>query len=398
MSESMSETDPDSHKLLEEERARRSEAERVSRLKDEFLATLGHELRAPLNAILGWSRLLESGRLGAAEARHGGQIIARNVRSLAQLVDDLLDMTGIVSGKIRMDLEETDLAEIVKAVLENMQATADEKGLILQKELPASACLVFGDPHRLQQAIWNLLSNAVKFTARGGTVTTSLKCADGDWEVRISDTGIGFEPEVVPTLFDRFRPPDRSIRRGHQGLGIGLSIVKQLVELHGGRVSGASAGAGRGATFHVSLPRVAPREYVEITGANRITRFDLEGVRVLVVDDELDTLELSRQVLGGYHAQVETAASTDAALATLDAFRANVLVSDLSMPGRDGYDLIRAVRINQSAESLPAAALTAFARPEDAVRAHDAGFQMHLAKPVEPEELARIVAQLAGRA
>ncbi len=250
----------------------------------------------------------------------------------------------------------------------------------------------------MQQAIWNLLSNAVKFTARGGTVTTSLKCADGHWEVRISDTGIGFEPEAVPTLFDRFRAPDRSIRRGHQGLGIGLSIVKQLVELHGGRVSGTSAGAGRGATFHVSLPRVAPREYVEITGANRITRFDLEGVRVLVVDDELDTLELSRQVLGGYHAQVETAASTDAALATLDAFRANVLVSDLSMPGRDGYELIRAVRINQSAESLPAAALTAFARPEDAVRAHDAGFQMHLAKPVEPEELARIVAQLAGRA
>jgi len=394
----MSETDPDPHKLLEEERARRTEAERVSRLKDEFLATLGHELRAPLNAILGWSRLLESGRLGAAEARHGGQIIARNVRSLAQLVDDLLDMTGIVSGKIRMDLEETDLAEIVAAVLENMQATADEKGLTLHKELPSAPCLVFGDPHRLQQAIWNLLSNAVKFTARGGTVTTSLKCTEGDWAIRIADTGIGFEPDVLPTLFDRFRESDRSSRPGHQGLGIGLSIVKQLVELHGGRVWGASAGAGRGATFHVTLPRVAPRNYTETNGSAASTGIDLEGVRVLVVDDESDTLELSRQVLGGYHAQVETADSTDAALATLDAFHANVLVSDLSMPGRDGYELIRAVRINQSAESLPAAALTAFARPEDAVRAHDAGFQMHLAKPVEPEELARIVAQLAGRA
>jgi CheY-like chemotaxis protein len=250
----------------------------------------------------------------------------------------------------------------------------------------------------LQQAIWNLLSNAVKFTARGGTVTTSLKCTEGDWAIRIADTGIGFEPDVLPTLFDRFREPDRSSRPGHQGLGIGLSIVKQLVELHGGRVWGASAGAGRGATFHVTLPRVAPRNYIETNGSAASTGIDLEGVRVLVVDDESDTLELSRQVLGGYHAQVETADSTDAALATLDAFHANVLVSDLSMPGRDGYELIRAVRINQSAESLPAAALTAFARPEDAVRAHDAGFQMHLAKPVEPEELARIVAQLAGRA
>lgn len=398
MSESMSDTETELQKRLDEERALRAEVERISRLKDEFLSTLGHELRAPLNAILGWSRLLESGRLGASEVQRGGHTIARNVRALAQLVDDLLDMSGMVSGKIRMDPEETDLGEIVEAALETMQATADAKGVTLHKELPSSACLVFGDPHRLQQTVWNLLNNAVKFTLRGGTVTTTLVRAYGDWEVRISDTGVGFAPEVLPTLFDRFRQADPANRHGAPGLGLGLAIVKQLVELHGGRAWAESDGAGCGATFHVTLPRLAPRDYLENGNSSASTGIDLQGVRVLVVDDEPDTLELSRQVLGGYHAQVVTAASADAALATLDSLPVNVLVSDLGMPGRDGYELIRAVRESQSADTLPAAALTAFARPEDAVRAHDAGFQMHLAKPVEPEELARIVAQLAGRA
>jgi CheY-like chemotaxis protein len=381
---------------LAEEQALRAETERVSRLKDEFLATLGHELRTPLNAILGWSRLIEAGKLAPQEAQRGGQAIARNVRALVQLVDDLVDMSAIVNGKIRMDPEETDLAEVVQAVLETMQATAQAKGVTLLKALQPTECLVFGDPHRLQQIVWNLLSNAVKFTPRGGSVTTTLVRANGDWEVVIEDTGIGVAPADLSLIFDRFY---HNGKRDQPGLGLGLAIVKQLAELHGGRAWAHSAGAGHGAAFHVRLPRLAPREHR--SGASpepAAPGVDLQGVRVLVVDDEHDTLELSRQVLSGRRAIVVTAASVETALATLRTFVADVLVSDLAMPGRDGYELIRTVRSHRDARSLPAAALTAFARPEDAVRAQDAGFQIHLPKPVEPDELVRIVAQLAGRA
>lgn len=399
MSSHPSEVERDLEHRLREERALRADAERASRLKDEFLSTLGHELRAPLNAILGWSRLMESGRLGQEEVRRGGETIARNVRTLAQLVDDLLDLSGMVSGKIRLDAEETDIGEIIEAVLEKLQGTAEVKGVELRKALPESACLVFGDPHRLQQVVWNMLSNAIKFTPRGGVVTARLAPVDGNWEVRITDTGIGLAPERLPFVFDAYRQSDPASRREYPGLGLGLAIAKQIVELHGGRIWAASAGEGRGATFHVVLPRVAPR--AEAAGgsarAREPSRLDLQGVRVLIVDDEPDTLELTRRVLGAYRALVLTATSTDAALTILDGFHADVLISDLAMPGRDGYELIRSVRRNVGPDRLPAAALTAFARPEDAVRAHDAGFQMHLAKPVEPEELVRVVANLAGR-
>lgn len=389
----------DLEQRLSEEHSMRVAAERASRLKDEFLSTLGHELRAPLNAILGWSRLLESGRLGHEEVRRGGETIARNVRALAQLVDDLLDLSGMVSGKIRLDAEETDIGEIVEAALETLQSTADAKGVGLHKSLPDASCLVFGDPHRLQQVVWNMLSNAIKFTPRGGSVTASLAPAEGNWEVRIADTGIGLAPERLPIVFDPFKQSESASRREYPGLGLGLAIAKQIVELHGGRVWAVSPGEGLGATFHVVLPRVAPREQAD-TGAMRTrepTRLDLQGVRVLIVDDEADTLELTRRVLGSYRALVLTANSVDAALTVLNGFQADVLISDLAMPGRDGYELIRSVRESIGPDQLPAAALTAFARPEDAVRAHDAGFQMHLAKPVEPEELVRVVAHLAGR-
>ncbi|HTX24657.1 MAG TPA: hybrid sensor histidine kinase/response regulator [Steroidobacteraceae bacterium] len=384
---------------LAEERALRSEAERACRDKDEFLSTLGHELRAPLNAILGWSRLLESGRLAHDEVQRGGQTIARNVRALAQLVDDLLDLSGMVSGKIRLDAEETDIGEIVEAALETLQGTADAKGVVQRKALPTCECLVFGDPHRLQQVIWNMLSNAIKFTPRGGTVTATLAQVDGDWEVRITDTGIGLAAERLPSVFDPFKENSSGSRREYPGLGLGLAIAKQIVELHGGRVRAASAGEGRGATFYVLLPRVAPREQSrDGRGRARGTGpLDLEGVRVLIVDDEMDTLELTRRVLGSYHAMVLTATSVDSALSVLNGFQADVLISDLAMPGRDGYELIRSVRESVGPDQLPAAALTAFARPEDAVRAQDAGFQIHLAKPVEPDELVRVVAHLAGR-
>ncbi|HTT01619.1 MAG TPA: ATP-binding protein [Steroidobacteraceae bacterium] len=396
----MSGAEQDLEQRLAEESALRVQAEQASHQKDEFLSTLGHELRAPLNAILGWSRLLESGRLAPEEVRRAGQTIVRNVRALAQLVDDLLDLSGMVSGKIRLDAEETDLGEIIEAALETMQGTAEAKGIVLQKVLPAEACMVFGDPHRLQQVIWNLLNNAVKFTPRAGTVIARLEHAHCNWEVSIEDTGIGLAPQRLPLVFEPFTQTDAVNRRDYPGLGMGLAIAKQIVELHGGRVWAASAGEGLGATFHVSLPRVAPRAEASGAASDAFLEddgIDLNGVRVLVVDDEPDTLELSRRVLGGYHATVVTVANVDAALATLSGFHADVLISDLGMPGRDGYELIRTVRLNQGPDVLPAAALTAFARPEDAVRAQDAGFQMHLAKPVEPDELVRIVAHLAGR-
>jgi CheY-like chemotaxis protein/nitrogen-specific signal transduction histidine kinase len=399
MTSSQDQAQHELEQCLSHERTLRADAERASRQKDEFLSTLGHELRAPLNAILGWSRLLESGRLAHEEVRRGGETIARNVRALAQLVDDLLDLSGMVSGKIRLDAEETDLAEIVEAALETLQSTADAKGVALRKGLPTGECLVFGDPHRLQQVVWNMLSNAIKFTPRGGTVTATLAQADGNWEVRIADTGIGLAAERLPCVFDAFRDSDSPSRREYPGLGLGLAIAKQIVELHGGRVWAASAGEGQGSTFHVVLPRVAPRE--QSGGGTPRTRetgaLDLEGIRVLIVDDEADTLELTRRVLMSYHASVLTATSADSALSVLGGFQADVLISDLAMPGRDGYELIRSIRETVGPDQLPAAALTAFARPEDAVRAQDAGFQMHLAKPVEPEELVRVVAHLAGR-
>jgi len=397
----MADDERDLQARLDDERALRLEAERVSRLKDDFLATLGHELRTPLNSILGWSRLLESGRLASEEVQRGGHTIARNARSLAQLVDDLLDMSGMVSGKIRIDPEETDLCEIVVAAIETTQTAAEAKGVRITRAVEEPECTVFGDPHRLQQVIWNLLNNAVKFTPRGGTVHVALVHAGCNWEVRISDTGIGMGPGFVPFVFDRFRQAQPTTSHEQSGLGLGLAIVKQLVELHGGKVSATSEGEGHGATFYVTLPRVAPREVSTSRASfdfDEDELLDLHGVRVLIVDDEADTLELSRQVLGDRHAQVLTAPNVDMALQTLLTFSPDVLVSDLSMPGRDGYELIRAIRMTTGPDELPAAALTAFARPEDAVRAHDAGFQMHLAKPVEPDELVRVVAQLAGKA
>jgi CheY-like chemotaxis protein len=396
---STSQNPADLEQRLAEERALRVDAESSSRRRDEFLSTLGHELRAPLNAILGWSRLLESGRLAQEEVRRGGETIARNVRALAQLVDDLLDLSGMVNGKIRLDAEETDIGEIIEAAVETLQSTADAKGVSLRRSLPSASCLVFGDPHRLQQVVWNMLSNAIKFTPRDGVVTAALALSEGNCELRIADTGIGLAPELLPIVFDPFKQSDSASRREYPGLGLGLAIAKQIVELHGGRVWAVSPGEGRGSTFHVVLPRVAPREQPAAAAARARApgRPDLQGVRVLIVDDEADTLELTRRVLGSYRALVVTATSADAALTVLNGFPADVLISDLAMPGRDGYELIRSVRESIGPDQLPAAALTAFARPEDAVRAHDAGFQIHLAKPVEPEELVRVVAHLAGR-
>jgi CheY-like chemotaxis protein len=396
--------------LLATERNARIEAERNGRAKDEFLEALGHELRAPLNAILGWSRLMELGRLGLEETRSGGQTIARNARALAHIVDDLLDLSAVSTGKIRVDPEETDVCEIVEAALDILQSSAASKGVVLEKHLTTPECPVFGDPQRLQQVVWHLLSNAIKFTPRGGRAKVTVRAIADKCQIIVSDTGAGIADELLPYVFDRFWRTEAPDEHRYSGLGLGLSLAKRLVELHGGTITATSAGRNRGATFTVVLPRVAPRDnFVDEPSAAGEVRehmasnaalspqIDLTGLRVLVVDDEPDTLDLLRRVLGDSQAQVAAAPSVEAALATLGTFNPHVLISDVSMPGRDGYELIRAVRSTTSPECLPAAALTAYARPEDAARAREAGFQMHLTKPVEPCQLVRLVAQLAGR-
>ena len=396
---------------LDSERTARIEAERSGRLKDEFLEALGHELRAPLNAILGWSRLMELGRLGEEETRSGGQTIARNARALAHIVDDLLDLSAVSTGKIRVEPEETDICQIVEAALDILQPSAAGKGVILEKHLAPPECLVFGDPQRLQQVVWHLLSNAIKFTPRGGRAKVTVRTVGGHCQIDVSDTGAGISGELLPYVFDRYWRAEAPDEHRYSGLGLGLSLAKRLVELHGGTVAATSGGLNRGATFTVLLPRVAPRESeddsthvdpgtgVHVVLSERLLahQVNLTGLRVLVVDDEPDTLELLRRVLGDSQAQVVAAPSVEAALATLGAFNPHVLISDVSMPGRDGYELIRAVRSTTGPEDLPAAALTAFSRPEDADRAREAGFQMHLSKPVEPYELVKVVALLAGR-
>jgi signal transduction histidine kinase len=257
----------DPNDLLATERAARIEAERASQLKDEFLATLGHELRNPLNAILGWARLLELGRLSPEEAHGGAQTIVRNVRLLSQIVSDVLDVSGMVSGKTRIDPEETDVCEVIEATIETLKPTVLAKGIELDKQLAAATCLVFGDPHRLQQIMWNLLSNAVKFTPRRGRVAVTLECSGPSCRIAVSDTGDGIPQDLLPFVFDRFRQAQLPKTRPNRGLGLGLAIVKQLVELHGGSVAVDSAGAGHGATFTVTLPRLASLAETSGTGS-----------------------------------------------------------------------------------------------------------------------------------
>jgi CheY-like chemotaxis protein len=330
---------------------------------------------------------------------------------LAHIVDDLLDLSAVSTGKIRVEPEETDICQIVEAALDILQPSAAGKGVILEKHMTTPECLVFGDPQRLQQVVWHLLSNAIKFTPRGGRAKVTVRTVGGQCQIVVSDTGAGIAGELLPYVFDRFWRAEAPDEHRYSGLGLGLSLAKRLVELHGGRVTADSPGLNCGATFTVLLPRVAPREseddstsddpgtseHVVLSESLMAHEINLTGLRVLVVDDEPDTLDLLRRVLGDSQAQVAAAPSVEAALAALGAFNPHVLISDVSMPGRDGYELIRAVRLTTGPEDLPAAALTAYSRPEDAARAREAGFQMHLSKPVEPYELVKLVARLAGR-
>jgi signal transduction histidine kinase/CheY-like chemotaxis protein len=395
--------------LLENERSARNDAERASAMKDEFLATLSHELRTPLSAILGWSQVLRRQFREQPALQQGLETIERNARVQAQLIEDLLDMSRITSGKLRLDIQPTEPARFVEAAIETVAPAADAKGIRIEKLLDPLAGPVSGDPGRLQQVIWNLLSNAIKFTPKEGKVQVILQRVNSHIEISVADTGIGIAREFIPHVFDRFRQADASSTRTFGGLGLGLSIVKHLVELHGGTVRVKSPGEDRGTTFLVHLPLMvvhrsestAERLHPKAPKAAPLEfeRTDLSGITVLVVDDEPDARDLLRRVLSDCDAEVITAASAAEALTLVSERRPHVLVSDIGMPGTDGYELLRRVRLLGTARGgkIPAIALTAFARSEDRTRALRAGFLVHVSKPVEPSELVATVASVVGR-
>jgi PAS domain S-box-containing protein len=394
------------------EQAARAEAEAANRSKDEFLATISHELRTPLASIRGWSHMLRSGAVDDTMRERGLEIIERKAVDQAQLINDLLDVSRIITGKLRLEARPVELASLVHVAVDSLRPAADEKSLRLETELDRGAGRVMGDPERLQQVFWNLLSNAIKFTPEGGLVHVRLEHTDSHALLSISDTGIGIAEEFLPHVFDRFRQADSSSTRAYGGLGIGLSIVRHLVELHSGSVSAQSEGEGRGATFTITLPLIVAgvselspdgdwksTAQPAVEGASRQSNSELEGLRVLVVDDDADTCEMLSLVLVRRGALVKTALSARAALDSL-AWEPDVIVSDIGMPGQDGYDLIgklRALGLEQGRQ-IPAIALTAYAREEDRLHALSAGYQIHIPKPVEPHTLVAAIASLAGRA
>jgi len=395
--------------LLERERDARDQAERLSALKDEFLATLSHELRTPLNAILGWAAMLQRGVKDEATLRRALETIERNARAQGQLIDDLLDMSRIIAGTVRLDMQAIDPVRIVEAALGTVHPAAAAKGIVLRTHLGHSADVppleVRADPGRLQQVLWNLLANAVKFTPAGGTVQVLLGRDGNDAVIRVVDSGIGIAGDFLPYVFDRFRQQDASISRRHGGLGLGLSIARQLVELHGGTIAADSAGPHTGTTFTVRLPlapaaAVAAPAAVPRAGATPDLA-DLSGVRILVVDDMPDTLDVLEQILAESGAATTTAPGAHAALAQLERELPDVIVSDVGMPDVDGFELMRRIRRRAATAGIPAIALTAFTREDDRTRALEAGFTDYLAKPVEPAVLAaairRAVAQGRGQ-
>lgn len=392
--------------LLNAERVARTEAERLNVIKDEFLSTLSHELRTPLSAILLWSQVLRKVPDMSDDIEEGLDAIERNARAQTQLIDDLLDISQIISGKTRLELQTTDLCEVVESAVDSVRPSAEVKKIVLRKEIEPLAEPVPGDPWRLQQVIWNLLTNAIKFTPTGGEVDIHLERAKSNVEIRVRDSGIGIDAEFLPLVFERFRQADASTTRSYGGLGLGLSIAKDLVEMHGGTVRAESAGAGRGATFTVSLPLtpVGDMEVQDRPGKSNISEInceevDLAGVKVLVVDDEPDARTLINRILSHCEAEVVTAAGASEALKFLKAHRPDVLISDIGMPETDGFQFITQVRQLSPEEggNTPAIALTAFASSEDRTRALRAGFQLHVVKPIEAQELLAAVDSLLTR-
>jgi PAS domain S-box-containing protein len=377
------------------------EAQEANRIKDEFLATLSHELRTPLNAIVGWTKLLQDGRLDAAAQARAIATIDRNARAQTQLIEDILDVSRIVAGKLSLEVRAVDLSAVIEGALDSVRHAAEAKGVRLVTEIARAVGPFEGDGDRLQQVAWNLVSNAIKFSTRGGTVRVRLRQSGDQAEISVQDDGLGIKPEFLPHVFERFRQADSSSTRPHGGLGLGLAIVRHLVELHGGSVEVASPGEGKGSIFTVRLPlreEAGPSEIPRRMPAAAAMP-QLSGVDVLVVEDESDARELIRTMLEQLGAGVVTASSAQEGLAALDAGSLDVLLSDIEMPGMDGYSFMRAVRERPASRGgqIPAAALTAYARPEDRDAALRAGYQLHVSKPVQPAELAAAVSSLAGR-
>jgi PAS domain S-box-containing protein len=386
-------------RLLDAERAARADAERASRVKDEFVAMVSHELRTPLNAILGWTQLMLRIRQDPGTIERGLDIVARNTRLQAQLISNLLDISRIVSGKLQLEMERVDLRQAVTQAIETIRQEAQTTGIAIHEDLGHSAATTAGDPSRLQQVLWNLLTNAVKFTAPGGRIDVSLFRHPESTEIRVTDNGAGIRAEVLPHIFDRFHQADRSITRRFGGLGLGLSIVKHIIEMHGGQVYAESAGEGQGATFTIQLPASAPEASEESASQAAAHEWvSLDGLNILVVEDEPDTREFVRRLLETHGAQVWRATSAGEAL---EAFRTDwpdILISDVGLPDVDGYDLVQRIRHDPSLHGnrTPAIALTAYSRAEDRTRALRAGYQAHLAKPVESSELLASIASFGG--
>ncbi|MBI3950423.1 MAG: PAS domain-containing protein [Acidobacteria bacterium] len=400
--------------LLQREQAARAEAEAANRMKDDFLATVSHELRTPLNAMLGWADLLRSGELDETNAARAIEIIDRNAKAQAQLIEDLLDVSRMITGKLHLEVSPVELVPIIRAALDVVRPAAEAKAIQIRATLDPLVGPVLGDADRLQQIVWNLLSNAIKFTPHGGRVEVRLEAVGSRSEpqalIRVRDTGIGIDPAFLPYVFDRFRQADSSTTRKYSGLGLGLAVVRHLVEMHGGTVHADSAGEEYGAVFAVKLPLAKVRDSAISSPATLVPSSTdgvwvvdrhpvLHGVRVLVVDDELDTLKMLEIILAWCGAEVRAAASTTEAVEALKQWTPTLLISDIGMPDEDGYELIRRVRAMEPERggTIPAIALTAYARAEDRRAALLAGYQVHVPKPIEPGRLVSAVAGLIGR-
>lgn len=392
--------------LLEREQEARRKAEEASRLKDEFLATISHELRTPLNAIYGWSSILRGGKLNPDDAANAVKIIERNAKVQIQLIEDLLDVSRMITGNLRLEIKKIDPTTIIRAAIDAVRPAADAKSIEIRTGFDPELKFIVADPNRLQQIVWNLLSNAVKFTPREGRVTISLNKNEGNVEIKVTDTGEGIKPDFLPFVFDRFRQAEQATTRIHGGLGLGLAIVKNLVEMHGGSVAADSAGIGFGSTFTISLPQSVNEngsgkvEFESLSGKQSLSdAAPLAGLKILAVEDDEDSRELLGVVLGQNGANVTTAITVLEALSSISQNLPDILVSDVGLPGEDGYSLIRKIRTMQNGQNarIPAIALTGFARPEDQERALASGFDAFVAKPIEPNALVEAIVKIAKR-